>query len=342
MSVYLYEGLPGSGKSYHVLKDTILGALKEGRRVFHNLPVRRDVIEANEFTIGYLKKRLISINQDFLINLPKYVPVLRNSLLVIDEAHETFFSGDKIKDDHLRNFWTYHRHYGVDVVVCTQNSTNLNKIIRGVIAIRFEFRNLGFMGFKGLYRVKQFEGVDGKLALGSKKGKFVKKYFDYYKSVDFGSSNLFKIQAPSSFSIYRNIAFLILVLFGGGYLITSLSIFDGYGFWGNEKKAQFVDEPYKGDPKDLLKKQKRIIPVSEPKRRTTKVNLGSASFYESDLDSTVSTESIYGDKVPRGIYQVNGAIGVGNEFMYVIKGKTRTYWVRSFKDLIVGSKVRVY
>ena len=69
MAVYLYEGLPGSGKSYHVLKDTIINALKENRRVFHNLPIINAVLEASEFHIGYLRRRLIKVNQDFLLQI---------------------------------------------------------------------------------------------------------------------------------------------------------------------------------------------------------------------------------------------------------------------------------
>ena len=200
MSVYAYLGLPGSGKSFHVVKDTILKALHDGRRVFHNLPLKYDVIEGVEFHIGHLRRRLIAINSDFISQLAKHEKVLTGSLLVIDEAQEAFWAGDKIKDAEARNFWTFHRHWKMDVVVLTQDADNLAKIIKGVVALRYEFRNMGFLGFRNSYEVRQYEGISGKVQVGIKRGRFEKKYFPYYESVTGGGSgSLFKIKAPVNF-----------------------------------------------------------------------------------------------------------------------------------------------
>jgi len=226
MAVYAYLGLPGSGKSFHVVKDTILKALKQGRRVFHNLPLNYDVIEGVEFHIGCLRRKLISINQDFLLSLPEHKSILTGSLLVIDEAHETFFSGDKIKDNELRNFWTWHRHLKMDIVVLTQDADNLAKIIKGVVALRYEFRNMSFLGFSKNYEIRQYEGMSGKVQIGIKRGRFEKKYFPYYESVTGGGANsLFKLNAPFNFSVYQWLALLIGGPILAFYLVMQLSFF---------------------------------------------------------------------------------------------------------------------
>jgi len=228
MAVYAYLGLPGSGKSFHVVKDTILKALHDGRRVFHNLPLNFDVIEGVEFHIGHLRTRLIKINSGFLHSLHRYEKVLTKSLLVIDEAHEAFWTGDKIKDAELRNFWTFHRHWKMDIVVLTQDADNLAKIIKGVISLRYEFRNMGFLGFRNSYEVRQYEGISSKVQVGIKRGRFDKKFFPYYESVSGGgASSLFKIKAPLNFSIYK----WLVLLIGGPvlivYLFLQLSFFGG-------------------------------------------------------------------------------------------------------------------
>jgi hypothetical protein len=337
MAVYLYEGLPGSGKSYHVLKDTIINALKENRRVFHNLPIVNTVLEASEFHIGYLRRRLIKVNQDFLLQIPKYKKVLENSLLVIDEAHETFFSGEKIQDNNLRNFWTYHRHYGVDVVVCTQVKTNLHKIIQSVIAARFEFRNLGMLGLKGLYEVKMFEGFDGKMALGKKRGRFVKKYFDYYFSVDFGNSNLFKLKAPTSFNIFYVIAGLLFLFGLGAFAFSSMSFFSDSANAGKPKVVRHDVKP-KGlesptfsnftEIKTFPENESRI--AGKTKNGKYRVKLGEAVMFDNTLSERGKSENIklsnkpkqkpvsveseaFNKKLVVGQYKVSGFMGVGNK-----------------------------
>ena len=367
MAVYLYEGLPGSGKSYHVLKDTIINALKENRRVFHNLPIINAVLEASEFHIGYLRRRLIKVNQDFLLQIPKYKKVLENSLLVIDEAHETFFSGDKIQDNNLRNFWTYHRHYGVDVVVCTQVKTNLHKIIQSVIAARFEFRNLGLLGLKGLYEVKMYEGFDGKMALGKKRGRFVKKYFDYYFSVDFGNSNLFKLNAPTSFNIFYVIGGLLFLFGLGAFAFSSMSFFSNEANAGKPKVVRrevkskgLESSSFSNFTKNKTSPENESRITGKTENGKYRVKLGEAVMFDNTLpDGGVKSEHInsskpkqkplsveseaFNKKLLVGQYEVSGFMGVGNKNIYILKndqGKKVT--VQGSKSLEVGREIRVY
>jgi len=367
MAVYLYEGLPGSGKSYHVLKDTIINALRENRRVFHNLPIINSVLEASEFHIGYLRRRLIKVNQDFLLQIPKYKKVLENSLLVIDEAHETFFSGEKIQDNNLRNFWTYHRHYGVDVVVCTQVKTNLHKIIQSVIAARFEFRNLGLLGLKGLYEIKMYEGFDGKTALGKKRGRFVKKYFDYYFSVDFGNSNLFKLKTPTSFNIFYVIAGLLFLFGLGAFAFSSMSFFGDDANAGKRKVVRHEVESTGLEPSrfsDFTEKNKFSENDSKITGKTKngkyRVKVGEAVMFDNTLpDAGGESENIkplrqklkaipveseaFNKKLLVGRYEVAGFMGVGSKNIYILKndrGKKMT--VQGSKSLQVGRDIRVY
>jgi zona occludens toxin len=376
MSVYLYEGLPGSGKSYHVLKDTIIGALKEGRRVFHNLPIENDTLEASEFHIGFLRRKLIKVNQEFLLNLPKYKPVLQNCLLVIDEAHETFFSGDKITDVHLRNFWTWHRHLNMDIAVITQVKSNLNKIIQSVIAARFEFRNLSFLGLKGAYEVKQYEGYDGKTVLGKKRGRFLKKYFEYYHSIDFGSTGLFKISTPTNFSVYKVAGGLVVLLIVGIWAFSSMSYFEKSSVAQSkavnaEKEARnlktianisrdssslnrFNSKPAEKIPEDekpsLLPKMalgnvpdrlaKNETPDKEAVGPEHKVRGGAGS--RRGLTVPVKAET-FNHVLEKGRYTVSGFIGVGPKKMHIVSHSSgRARYLESSEILEVGREIRIY
>jgi len=366
MAVYLYEGLPGSGKSYHVLKDTIIGALKENRRVFHNLPIINSVLEASEFHIGYLRRRLIKVDEKFLLNLPKYKPVLTDSLLVIDEAHETFFSGDKIKDAHLRNFWTWHRHLNMDIAVVTQVKSNLNKIVQSVIAARFEFRNLGLLGLKGLYEIKQYEGYDGKTELGKKRGRFIKKHFDYYFSVDFGGSKLFKISTPASFNIYKMAGGLLLLFMVGAMAFSSMSFFDSEtkatsknvsrrkpqerGFEASKQPEfnnRFGDSSQSfNDNKDESSTVKYKLKVGQ---FNSFDNAGSpdddsvAEVVRPRLKPIAVESEAFNKKIIVGRYAVSGFIGVGDKTLYILKtGDSQKITVEGSKSLEVGRDIRVY
>jgi zona occludens toxin len=379
MAVYLYEGLPGSGKSFHILKDTIIPALRLGRRVFHNLPIRYDILECNEFSIGYLRRKLIKVNSEFLLNLPKYKKLLEKSLLVIDEAHETFFSGDKIADADLRNFWTYHRHGLIDVVVATQVKTNIAKIIQAVIAVRFEFRNLGVLGLKGIYEIKQYEGFNGKTALGSKRGRFVKKYFDYYLSADIGHENIFKFKAPVSFNLLISVAGLLLLAGVGVWAFSSLSVFNEkpkenirvleqkriqeMAVISSEKELLNPVDPTKYSSwKDFQKNDS--VTKTEIKANRAKVSLGGVGedYLADDLENS-SIEALeireqeasaltgplvhvaneeFGGRIETGLYVVTGLISVGSNNIYFLKRKFQKFKVRSTKLFSLNERLRVY
>jgi len=410
MAVYAYLGLPGSGKSFHVLKDTILKALHDGRRVFHNLPLKFNVIEGVEFHIGYLRRRLIEVNQNFLFNLPKYEKVLRGSLLVIDEAHETFWTGDKIKDEKLRNFWTWHRHLKMDIVVLTQDADNLAKIIKGVVALRYEFRNMGFLGFNSAYEIRQYEGISGKVQVGIKRGRFDKKYFPYYESVTGGGvTSLFKIKAPLNFSIYK----WSILLVGGPvlilYLFFQLSFFDKMaegegkpplvkvGSTANEtvknpvntgqtgvikyrgsKGGSLPGSPVAGSGRENSNRVNtgRVEGSGDPNLEKVRFNSedqGQVDFplflpgrgpggldldkgrqrgtrardlvkeFYSGLVMSIASEDIEGQDVKPGRYKVNGVIGYGGNFMYLVRsmeGVSARF--RSTRELLIDSIVRVY
>ncbi|MFT4580096.1 MAG: hypothetical protein ACI8PD_000618 [Nitrospinales bacterium] len=331
------------------------------------MTITHTVLEASEFHIGYLRRRLIKVNQDFLLQIPKYKKILENSLLVIDEAHETFFSGEKIQDNNLRNFWTYHRHYGVDVVVCTQVKTNLHKIIQSVIAARFEFRNLGLLGLKGLYEVKMYEGFDGKTALGKKRGRFVKKYFDYYLSVDFGNSNLFKMKAPTSFNILYVIGGLLFLFGLGAFAFSSMSFFSDDANAGKRKvvrnqvnTADLESSRFSGFTKNenFPPNDSRII--RKPEKGKYRVKIGEAIMFDNTLpDGGTKSENIksykpklkpisveseaFNKKLVVGQYKVSGFMGLGYKNLYILKnGGSQKFTVETTKLLEVGRDIRVY
>ena len=51
MSIVAYVGRPGSGKSYGVVENVVIPALKDGRKIITNIPLRRGYL-SDDFPEG--------------------------------------------------------------------------------------------------------------------------------------------------------------------------------------------------------------------------------------------------------------------------------------------------
>jgi zona occludens toxin (predicted ATPase) len=145
VSVYLYSGTPGSGKSLRAAYK-IISWLKSGRGVVANFPI----------DMGYFKKRKTGTftyldNQSLTVNALKdyarehHKPFREHqTLLVIDECAAMFNSRTYGKGDRMDwiFFFQQHRKLGYDVILISQSDRLIDRQIRAFIETEFKHRAL--------------------------------------------------------------------------------------------------------------------------------------------------------------------------------------------------------
>lgn len=124
MSLYVYSGVPGSGKSYHACRDLLMNRAPsitnmkvdiDNVAVLDLKEIKPDMLMA--FSLQYFENRRFRENE---------------LLLVIDEAQLLFNSrswADKDRYPWLE-FLSQHRHYGYKVVLVAQDITMIDKQFR--------------------------------------------------------------------------------------------------------------------------------------------------------------------------------------------------------------------
>ncbi|MBI5427905.1 MAG: hypothetical protein HZA02_06445 [Nitrospinae bacterium] len=177
MAIHIYSGVPGAGKTYHIVKEVVVEELKKspGRPIFHNIPLKPEVIESELFRSFYLSDRLFEIDEAFIKSLPDQREKLVGSLLIIDEVQNYFISSKAMDNSRMVDFFTTARHYQIDIILGTQDTGNINKVIRNLAVVEFKFYPLGGKGFKNQYRLEPWYKDDKKPT-----GRLHKTYDSYY------------------------------------------------------------------------------------------------------------------------------------------------------------------
>lgn len=194
MSIYAYTGRPGSGKSYNVVANVILPALRDGRRVVTNIPLYTDVIMGAEGVRGELVKFPIDeVKQDPELIL-KYVQP--GDVFVVDEVYKLWPSGDKTSmiPDVYKSLLAEHRHMtdaqgrSIHIVLAVQELGSVAVFARKLVEQTFIHTKLGDMGLDGRYRVDIYQGAvtgfkgSDKDFIRSVHGEYVKEVWQFYQS----------------------------------------------------------------------------------------------------------------------------------------------------------------
>lgn len=164
MSVYAYVGLPGAGKSYSVVEFQILPALRAGRQVVTNLPVKVDLLRA-EFPSA---PPVVLFDVQELAVRPESIMELAppGCVFVLDEAWRLFPSGqraDKVPEA-FRSFFAEHRHRvgksgdSTQIVVVTQDLGQVSTFCRQLVEETFRMVKLSHVGLSKRFRVDVFNG----------------------------------------------------------------------------------------------------------------------------------------------------------------------------------------
>lgn len=218
MSIKAYFGRMGSGKTYEVVSEVILGALRRGRRVISNIAgldydefctllieegipadrigklvlVSHDVVQYPDFWLT--DKDDFSLRVDGLIDKKtgEHFHCIQPGDLVALDENWRFWEGysTKAMPERVMNFFRMHRHFthsitGVacDVALISQDVMDFSRKVRAVIEETYYMEKLTAVGSTKRYRVDVHQG--GKMTrrpLLQLQRSYNPKYFPLYKS----------------------------------------------------------------------------------------------------------------------------------------------------------------
>ena len=152
MTIYLYSGTPGSGKSLHAARD-IRDYLRYKRLpVIGNFAINPDTKGHDRYTY----RPNDGLTPDYLIWFAREYWADHSFgedriLLVLDECQLLFNSRDWAQQDRMAwlEFFSQHRKYGYKVLFIAQFDRMIDRQIRSLIEYEFVHRKLGNFGAKG-------------------------------------------------------------------------------------------------------------------------------------------------------------------------------------------------
>ena len=137
--IQLIEGPPGSGKSYFAMNYLV--GFTEFDALYNEYILREDVliitnIEGLKIKHWSLAHVLKDKSLEEFFSIKNFEAIQQKTkkthiILVIDEAHELFPSG--FKDMNIYNFFAYHRHIGLDILMMTQGIDSLTKMFNPLL-----------------------------------------------------------------------------------------------------------------------------------------------------------------------------------------------------------------
>lgn len=197
--MYLYTGTPGSGKSYHVVKD-IYALLRQGKNIISNFDYDVESVPRCKGKYVYLDNSELTVKflEDFCASdhcLDRRGCVIEGqTYLIIDEAQILF--NCRSWNDRVRvnwcNFFSQHRKYGYHVILITQVDRLIDRAIRSLCEYEYRHRKVNNFGLGGLlvalfcFGKPVFISLEYWYGAGEKIGSrfFIgrRKYFDLYNS----------------------------------------------------------------------------------------------------------------------------------------------------------------
>lgn len=159
MTIYLYSGTPGSGKSLHAAQDMSDYLRCKKLPVVGNFDLNPDTKGYERFTYCGNADMTPSYLVDFAARYWRDHRFREdNILLVLDECQILFNSRDwnskgsdgkdNARQDWLK-FFSQHRKYGYKIIFIAQFDRMIDRQIRALVEYEFKHRKLGNFGWKG-------------------------------------------------------------------------------------------------------------------------------------------------------------------------------------------------
>ena len=194
MAVDAYTGLPGSGKSYSAVALQVIPALKAGRNIATNMPLKVDLLE-NDFNAP---KHIRTFATQELEAQPERIHEIcpPGWILLLDETWKLFPAGWQVSKipDAYKSFFAEHRHRvdaegnSTNIVLVTQDLAQISAFARQLVETTYTTTKLTTLGAATRYRVDVYHGaVSGDKANESRRlrqifGKYEPSIYRYYTS----------------------------------------------------------------------------------------------------------------------------------------------------------------
>lgn len=210
MAINAYTGLMGSGKSYEVVENVILRALRSGRRVVTNVAnLQQDNIRGylvDKFNVEFESIGEIVQVQNDAFEKEGFFPVevapgevappsvvLPGDLVVVDECWRFWPAGEKISKAHM-TFFRMHRHFvhsetkvTCDLVLVVQDIGDLARSLKAVVENTYLMSKLKALGLNSRYRVDIYAKTNIRRApIRSLQRQYNKEIFELYQSYSQG------------------------------------------------------------------------------------------------------------------------------------------------------------
>ena len=180
--IELYEGVPGSGKSYHAVCEKFLPWVKQGRRLY--IAVNGIYLDRLSLFTGIdlpVLEQQITLWKDSAEVLQAFPYVEPGSAVIIDEAQTVFRSMQKVEPGLLRWLETY-RHYGVDILLMSQDFRQMSQGVTRLIEATVKFRKLSFVGLSKKYQGKVRGNPEDNELIRAFVGTYSPAIYAYYSS----------------------------------------------------------------------------------------------------------------------------------------------------------------
>lgn len=197
------EGVPRAGKSYDAVKNHILPALQNGRRVYARLNGLDHAAIAAYLKLpeSRVRELLVHVETDAVKTMFRcdlagggrwVIPdALKNALIVIDEVHEFYVAGRQPLPPHEENFFALIGQNGGDVVIMTQWIKRVHPAVRARIERKNVFQKLTAVGKETKYRVTYYQTIapDKYEKIGGSTEEYDPEIFPLYAGYAAGATN---------------------------------------------------------------------------------------------------------------------------------------------------------
>ncbi|USD44064.1 assembly protein [Vibrio sp. SCSIO 43135] len=276
--IYAIVGRPRSGKSYEAVAYHVIPAIKKGRKVITNLALNIDFFVK---VYGESVRDLIVMVDGELNHYGKldrpfskhehYQDEWRNDdgvgpLYIVDEAHMVL--PNRQLDSKILEFYSLHGHYGIDIILLTQNLRKIHRDIKDMIELTYYCAKNTALGSDKTYTKKVRVGATTE-TVNQEQRKYRKEIFPFYKSHTQSSKDVVEAAAKDIKPIWKHwTVWLSAIFLCGGAVIVYLN--GGlFGFFASEPEAsleepinvQTEDEP-KEETKTEAKKSRKKDPLS--------------------------------------------------------------------------------
>jgi zona occludens toxin len=180
--IELYEGVPGSGKSYHGVAEKFLPWVRQGRRLY--IYVEGIYLDRLGLFTGIPTEELeqqITVWKDSTEVLRAFQHVEPGSAVIIDEAQTVFRSMQKVDAGLLRWLET-HRHFGVDILLMSQDFRQMSQGVTRLVEATVKFRKLAFVGLSNRYQGKVRGNPEDNETIRAFVGTYSPSVYAYYSS----------------------------------------------------------------------------------------------------------------------------------------------------------------